>query len=58
MTKDAARLRNDAQRCRRLADYVSNEKDQAMFTRLASDFDEAADEIERDARRSSRAPRE
>ena len=44
---EAARLRNQAQRCRRLAENVSTDQDQAMFWRVAKDFDEAADELEK-----------
>ena len=51
MAENAARLREEARRCRRLADYVSSDDDQAMFKRLARDFDEAADKIEKEARR-------
>ncbi len=44
---EAARLRIEAKRCRRLAEYVSSDQDQAMFRRVAKDFDEAAAELEK-----------
>ena len=44
---EAARLRSQAQRCRRLAENVSTDQDQAMFRRVANDFDEAANELEK-----------
>jgi hypothetical protein len=44
---EAARLRSQAQRCRRLAENVSTDQDQAMFRRVAKDFDESADELEK-----------
>ena len=47
MGDEAAKLRSEAQRCRRLAEHVSAEKDQALLRRLARDFDEAADELEK-----------
>lgn len=50
MTEDAAKLRSEAERCRRLADYVSSDEDQAMFTRLGKDFDQAAEELEKKPR--------
>jgi len=46
MTDDAARLRSEAERCRRLAENVSSDEDQALLKRIARDFDEAADELE------------
>ena len=47
MRDDAAHLRGQAKRCRRLAESVSSEQDQAMLTRVARDFDEAADKLEK-----------
>ncbi len=49
MSDEASRLRKEACRCRRLADYVSSDKDQALFKRLARDFDKAAEELEQEA---------
>ena len=46
MSEEAAHLRSQAQRCRRLAEHVTSETDQAMLRRVARDFDEAADELE------------
>ena len=45
MTDEATRLRNEACRCRRLAENVSCEEDQALLKRIARDFDEAAEEL-------------
>ena len=50
MSDEAARLRNQAKRCRRMAEIVSADEDQAMFTRVAKDFDEAEDELEKKRR--------
>lgn len=50
MSDESAKLRSEAQRCRRLAEHVSSEKDQALLKRLAKDFDEAADELEKPRR--------
>jgi hypothetical protein len=47
MRDEAAHLRGQAKRCRRLAESVSSEQDQAMLTRVARDFDEAADKLEK-----------
>ena len=47
MSDEAAKLRSQAKRCRRLAENVSTDQDQAMFTRMANSFDEAADELEK-----------
>jgi hypothetical protein len=47
MSDEAAHLRSQARRCRRLAESVSTDKDQAMLRRVAKDFDEAADELEK-----------
>jgi hypothetical protein len=47
MTEDVIHLRNQAKRCRRLAESVSTEQDQALLRREASDFDEAADKLEK-----------
>jgi hypothetical protein len=47
MSDEAAHLRSQARRCRRLALNVSTDKDQAMLKRVAKDFDEAADELEK-----------
>ena len=49
MSDEAARLRGQAKRCRRLAESVSTEADQAMLRRVARDFDEAAEELEKKA---------
>jgi hypothetical protein len=46
MDDEVANLRDQARRCRRLAESVSTEKDQAMLRRVARDFDEDADELE------------
>jgi hypothetical protein len=46
MSDEATKLRNEARRCRRLADSLSSEADQAMLRRFAKDFDRAADEAE------------
>jgi hypothetical protein len=47
MSDEAAQLRNQAERCRRLAENVSSDKDQAMLRRIALEFDEAAAELEK-----------
>jgi hypothetical protein len=47
MSDEAAHLRSQARRCRRLAENVSSDADQAMLRRVAKDFDEAADELEK-----------
>jgi hypothetical protein len=47
MSDEAAHLRSQARRCRRLAQNVSTDKDQSMLRRVAKDFDEAADELEK-----------
>ena len=47
MSNQAAYFRSQAKRCRRLAENVSTENDQAMLTRVAKDFDEAADALEK-----------
>ena len=47
MSDEAAHLRSQARRCRRLAQNVSTEKDQAMLRRVAKDFDEAADALDK-----------
>ena len=47
MSDDVAHLRSQAKRCRRLAESVSTDKDQAMLRRVAKDFDEAADALEK-----------
>lgn len=47
MNDEAAKLRSEARRCRRLAEHVSGDNDQALLRRLAKDFDEAADELEK-----------
>jgi hypothetical protein len=47
MSDEAAHLRSQAKRCRRLAETVSNERDRAMLRRIAREFDETADEIEK-----------
>lgn len=47
MPDEAARLRKEASRCRRLSEYVSSDEDQALLKRVAKDFDEAADELEK-----------
>jgi hypothetical protein len=52
MSDDAAKLRSEARRCRRLAENVSSEEDQAMLRRFAADFDRAAEELEKKAGRT------
>ena len=47
MIEEVARLRKEAQRCRRLAESVSSDQDQAMLKRVAKDFDEAAAALEK-----------
>lgn len=47
MSDEAAHLRSQAKRCRRLAESVFNDKDRAMLRRVAVDFDEAANELEK-----------
>jgi len=47
MSNDVAHLRSQAKRCRRLAESVSTDADQAMLRRVAKDFDDAADELEK-----------
>jgi len=47
MCEEADHLRSQALRCRRLAETASNEKDRAMLRRVARDFDQAADELEK-----------
>ena len=44
---EAAHLRSQARRCRRLAENVSTDQGQAMLKRVARDFDDAADELEK-----------
>jgi hypothetical protein len=46
VSDEAAHLRSQARRCRRLAESISTE-DQAMLQRVAKDFDAAADELEK-----------
>ena len=50
MDDEAANLRSQARRCRRLAENVSNGKDRAVLRRLARDFDEPAEELEQKQR--------
>ena len=50
MSVEAAHLRSQAERCRRLAENVSSDKDQAMLTRMAKDFEEAADALSKTKR--------
>jgi hypothetical protein len=47
MSDEAARLRRQATRCRRLAENVSTDDDQAMLERVAKDFDDAAAALEK-----------
>ena len=47
MSDEAAHLLKQARRGRRLAENVWTDKDQAMFKRVAKDFDGAADELEK-----------
>ncbi len=47
MSDEATELRNQAKRCRRLAESIPSERDQAMLRRVAQDFEQAADEIEK-----------
>jgi hypothetical protein len=49
MGDEAARLRSEARRCRRLVENVSAEADEAVLRRLAREFDDAAEELEREA---------
>jgi len=46
MTDKAAHFRSQAERCRRLAENVSADQDQAMLRRVAKEFDEAAAQSE------------
>ena len=46
MSEEVTCLRYLAERCRRLAESISIEQDQAMFRRVAKEFDEAAAELE------------
>jgi hypothetical protein len=46
LNDEAARLRSQVKRSRRLAENVTSDKDQAMLKRVARDFDEAADDLE------------
>jgi hypothetical protein len=50
VSDEAAKFRSEARRCRRLAENVSRDKDHALLKRIARDFDEAADELERKCR--------
>jgi hypothetical protein len=47
MSDEVANLRSQARRCRRLAENVSTDRDQAMLRRVAKDFEDAADELEK-----------
>jgi hypothetical protein len=47
--EEAAHLRSQARRCRRLAENVSSDRDQAMLRRFAREFDEAAEKLEKSA---------
>ncbi|HKC03067.1 MAG TPA: hypothetical protein VKC17_07165 [Sphingomicrobium sp.] len=47
MSDETAHLQSQAKRCRGLAESVSTEKDQAMLRRVAKDFYEAADQLEK-----------
>ena len=47
MSDEVAHLRSQARRCRRLAESVSSDKDHSMLKRVAKDFDEAADKLEK-----------
>ena len=49
MSEESINLRSQARRCRRLAEYVSSDQDQAMLKRVAKDFEEAAKELERNS---------
>jgi hypothetical protein len=45
--EEAAHLRSQAKRCRRLAESVTADTDRAMLRRVARDFDEAAEVLEK-----------
>jgi hypothetical protein len=47
MDGEVAQLRSQARRCRRLAENVSSDQDQELLRRIAKEFDEAADELEK-----------
>ena len=47
MSDEAEHLRSQAQRCRRLAKSVANDRDAAMLQRIAREFDEAAEALEK-----------
>jgi hypothetical protein len=47
VSDEAAHLRSQARRCRRLAENVLTHQDQAMLRRVAKDFDDAADALEK-----------
>jgi hypothetical protein len=49
MCDEVSRLRSEARRCRWLAGTVAAEKNQAVLRHLAREFDEAAEELERQA---------
>ena len=50
MTDEVARLRSQAERCRRLAEFIPDDNDHAMLRRVASEIDKAADELEKKER--------
>ena len=50
MIQDVAELREQAERCRRLAKNQTNKQVAAQLQDMARQFDELADELERDAR--------
>ena len=47
MSDKAAHLRSQAKSCRRLAHSVLRDEDHKLLTRVAMEFDEAADAIEK-----------
>ena len=47
MSDEAEHLRSQARRCRRLAKSVANDRDAAMLQRIAREFDEAAEALEK-----------
>ena len=49
MSEEVTHLRSQAKRCRRLAEHVTSEGDRAMLRRVAKDFDDAAEALEKQA---------
>ena len=56
MSDEVTHLRSQAMRCRRLAEHVGSDADQAMLRRVAKDFDDAADELEREQAAATKSP--